>query len=112
MRLLQTWKMENKSNHSGKAVEGAPSVCSKCGLALCLRKQVCNLTVGNVDEMLCLKCLAEDSQRPPVDVLLTLKGYALKRECFSKEWRRYESRAECPDPGGCFPDQCFRGEET
>ncbi|MBC7996649.1 MAG: hypothetical protein IAF58_01825 [Leptolyngbya sp.] len=104
--------MDNQAKISNKVVEGAPGVCSKCGQALCLRKQVFNLTVGNTDEMFCLKCLAEDSQRQPVEVLLTLKGYALKRECFSKEWHRYQSRAECPDPGGCHPDQCFSQEET
>lgn len=84
-----------------------PAFCSKCKRALCLRKQVMNLTVGNTDEMFCLECLAEESDRKAVEVLLTLKGYALNRECFLKQWLLYQSVADCPDRDGCFPDQCF-----
>ena len=87
--------------------EAMPAFCSKCKQALCLRKQVMNLTVGNTDEMFCLECLGAESDRKAVEVLLTLKGYALNRECFLKQWRRYESVEDCPDREGCFPDQCF-----
>ena len=84
-----------------------PAFCSNCKQALCLRKQVMNLTVGNTDEMYCLVCLGKESDRKAVEVLLTLKGYAQSRDCFLKEWRRYESVEDCPDRQGCFPDQCF-----
>jgi hypothetical protein len=87
--------------------DSMPALCSKCKRVLCLRKQVMNLAVGNIDEMFCLECLGEESGRKALEVLLTLKGYALNRECFLKQWRGYESEADCPDPGGCFPGQCF-----
>ncbi|MCC7532000.1 MAG: hypothetical protein IT342_26090 [Candidatus Melainabacteria bacterium] len=89
------------------SLDAIPAFCSKCKRALCLRKQVMNLAVGNTDEMFCLECLGEQSDRKAVEVLLTLKGYALNRACFLKQWRGYESVADCPDPAGCFPDQCF-----
>ncbi|MBX9947787.1 MAG: hypothetical protein K2Y39_01360 [Candidatus Obscuribacterales bacterium] len=66
-----------------------------------------NLTVGNTDELFCLVCLGAESDRKPVEVLLTLKGYALGRECFAKEWRRYAQEEDCPDRLGCFPGDCF-----
>ena len=72
-----------------------------------MRKQVMNLTLGNTDEMLCLVCMGNESDRKAVEVLLTLKGYALSRECFAKQWRLYQTVADCPDREGCFPDQCF-----
>lgn len=87
--------------------EEMPAFCSRCKRALCLRKQVMNLTVGNTDEMFCLECLGEESDKKAVEVLLTLKGYALNRECFLKQWQRYKTVADCPDRDGCFPDQCF-----
>ena len=66
-----------------------------------------NLAVGNTDELFCLECLGNESDRKAVEVLLTLKGYALGRECFAKEWRRYVVEDDCPDRLGCFPGECF-----
>jgi hypothetical protein len=103
-RLFNTLDKESKIESS---LDEMPAFCSKCKRALCLRKQVMNLTVGNTDEMFCLECLGEESDRKAVEVLLTLKGYALNRECFLKQWQRYETVADCPDRDGCFPDQCF-----
>lgn len=89
------------------AKDQLPAECSKCKRPLCLRQKVMNLTVGNVDELFCLECLGQESDRKAVEVLLTLKGYALSRECFSKEWRRYTTVDDCPDRLGCCPEQCF-----
>jgi len=66
-----------------------------------------NLTVGNTDELFCLVCLGQESDRTAVEVLLTLKGYALARECFARQWRKYETVEMCPDRQGCFPEKCF-----
>jgi len=92
-------------------VDGVPACCHNCGGALCLRKQVVNLALGNTDELLCLVCLGRDSERDPVDVLENIMGYIDSRDCFRKEWARYCDRTFCPDPAGCFPDTCFGGNE-
>lgn len=89
------------------ALDELPAVCSNCKQALCLRKQVMNLTLGNTDEMFCLQCLGQENDKEALEVLLNLKEYALKRDCFLKEWRRYSTVADCPDRDGCFPSQCF-----
>jgi len=94
-------------NKTDAAMDKMPADCSNCKRPLCLRQQVMNLTVGNTDEMFCLECLGKESDRKSVEVLLTLKGYALGRECFAKEWRRYKGVEDCPDRQGCFPNQCF-----
>lgn len=96
---------ENKS-----ALDELPAFCSNCKQTLCLRKQVMNLTLGNTDELFCLQCLGKENNKEPVEVLLNLKGYAMKRDCFLKEWRRYSTVADCPDREGCFPSQCFAGD--
>ena len=96
-----------KSEGAGLFVEGAPLVCSGCGAALCLRQQVLNLTVGSTDEMLCLVCLAADNETSPEELLGRLKEYVQSRECFKREWDRYEGRAFCPAPDSCYPDSCF-----
>lgn len=93
------------------SIEGAPGRCEVCGAPLCLRKQVINLALGNTDEMLCLKCLGEDSDKTAEEVLVSVKEYVYKRDCFRKEWQRYASMDFCPDPKGCFPGQCFKGEK-
>lgn len=88
-------------------VADAPTGCSACSRPLCLRKQVINLALGNTDEMLCLECLAKENGRTPDELLQSMKSYALSRECFRKEWIRYENERWCPDPEGCYPALCF-----
>jgi len=94
---------------SGKdlLIEQAPQHCSKCGKAICLRKQVINMVLGNTDEMFCLICLGASEGNEPRDVLLTAKDYVKRRECFDKEWRKYADKSYCPDPEGCFIRDCF-----
>lgn len=94
-------------NQSDLWVDGALRNCSQCNASLCLRKQVINLALDNVDEMFCLRCLAEDSDRSPREVLTSVKGYIRQRDCFAKEWKRYETSLFCPDPDNCFPKDCF-----
>jgi len=88
-------------------VEGAPTVCSACGAALCLRKQVINLALGNDEKMFCLGCLAKQTGQSAQSVLREIKPYAQSRECFYKEWLRYVDVQYCPDRLGCFPGECF-----
>lgn len=88
-------------------IEGAPGQCKTCHSALCLRKQVINLALGNTDEMYCLECLAKESDVTPADVLCNTKQYLVGRECFRKEWVKYESDGDCPDPDNCLPGFCF-----
>lgn len=99
--------MNNALDERDANSDELPAKCTKCSRALCLRQKVMNLTVGNVEEMFCLECLGAESDRKAEDVLGTLKGYALNRECFAKEWRRYKSLSDCPDIAGCYPDRCF-----
>lgn len=89
-------------------VEGAPLVCSQCGLPLCLRKQVINLALGNTEQMLCLVCWQKEGQRSPAEIIADLIPYVESRACFHKQWVRYISVEFCPDRKGCFPDVCFR----
>ena len=95
------------SNPEHPLVADAPRQCHNCGAALCLRKQVINLALGNDEEMLCLNCLGSDSRQKPAEVLSRLAEYIARRPCFSKEWARYENVDYCPDRGGCLPEVCF-----
>ncbi len=92
-------------------VEGGQLQCATCAARLCLRKQVVNLALGNIDEMYCLECLAKSSIRQPEDVLISMKTYILSRECFKKEWSKYKDVSSCPAPDSCFPDSCFHSGE-
>ena len=87
--------------------DACPSACTDCGAPLCLRKQVLNLALGNVEKMWCLNCLAAENKKTPTDVLTGVKSYVLSRECFSKEWKKYKTVEYCPDPDGCLPSVCF-----
>lgn len=89
------------------SIEDAPLYCAKCNKPLCLRKQVINLVLGNTDEMFCLICLGELNDQEAKEVLLAAKEYIKGRDCFKKEWLRYESKDFCPDPKGCFLLECF-----
>src|SRR5215470_5021448 len=88
-------------------VKDAPTSCCLCGKALCLRKQVINLALGNVEEMKCLACLGKEGGKAPDQVLADIKEYVHSRDCFLKEWRKYVDVSYCPDPDHCFPDICF-----
>ncbi len=92
-------------------IEGGQLQCATCAARLCLRKQVINLSLGNVDSMYCLDCLAKSSIRQPEEVLVSIKTYILSRECFKKEWVKYKDVRFCPSPDTCFPDSCFQCDE-
>ena len=89
------------------SLEQAPRHCSKCGRAICLRKQIINMVLGNTEEMFCLVCLGASNEQEPKEVLLTAKNYIKRRDCFNKEWIKYEDKSYCPDPEGCFLVDCF-----
>jgi hypothetical protein len=93
-------------------IEGGRSHCSKCNSALCVRKQVINLALGNVDDMFCLICLGKDSEREPEEVLEGIKTYILSRPCFKKEWVKYPDVSYCPEPESCFPGMCFQSNDS
>ena len=88
-------------------IKDAPAACHKCGKPLCLRKQVINLALGHDEVMECLICLGQSSGRSPEEVLINVSEYALSRECFAKEWKKYTGLEDCPDPLNCFPQSCF-----
>ena len=88
-------------------VKDAPRQCSVCAAALCLRKQVVNLALGNSEEMLCLTCLGKENDQSPAEILSELMSYVKQRDCFAKEWRRYTDVTYCPDQAGCVAAVCF-----
>ncbi|HEY9712808.1 MAG TPA: hypothetical protein V6C72_05025 [Chroococcales cyanobacterium] len=102
-------KPERGSDFTPLAIDGAPLSCHSCQTALCLRKQVVNLALGNTDTMYCLNCLGVENGTVPEALLTRMRDYALSRDCFKKEWIKYESVAFCPDRAGCLPDICFGG---
>ncbi len=94
-----------------KSVKDCPRLCSICSKRLCLRQQVVNLALGSTDSMSCLVCLGEAEGTTAESVLRGMIDYISSRECFSKEWLRYETVAECPDPEGCLPTVCFKSKD-
>ena len=83
--------------------------CHNCAKPLCLRKRTINLALGHTEAMYCLDCLAVMNGQQARDILLVTKEYIAGRECFAKEWRRYESENDCPEPKHCFISECFSG---
>lgn len=81
--------------------------CCACSRPLCLRQQVLNLALGNVEEVYCLPCLGRQSDRTALEVLNSLKPYIEGRNCFAKQWRLYLNESNCPDRHGCHPQACF-----
>lgn len=98
---------EIKSERDPPLVAGAPLSCCGCGARLCLRKQVINLALGHVEQMWCLLCLSREGGQTPQEILSGLKTYIRSRDCFLKEWARYETVEFCPDREGCMPGVCF-----
>ncbi len=98
---------EIKPECDAPLVAGAPLSCFGCGAELCLRKQVINLALGNVERMWCLLCLSREAGQSPQEILSGLKTYIQGRNCFLKEWVRYETVESCPDQQGCLPLVCF-----
>lgn len=99
--------MEEVIGSDKDGVAGAPTQCGRCGAALCIRKQVINLAMGNVDVLYCLNCLAEIEQETPEKLVSGLVGYIMGRDCFRKEWVRYKTIQDCPTPDACIPRTCF-----
>lgn len=93
---------------SNLAIAGAPAACASCSELLCLRKQVINLALGNTEQMFCLTCLAGQSETTPETLLKETRAYLLGRECFKKEWIKYETVDYCPDREHCLPSICFQ----
>ena len=96
-----------EANSDLRLIAGMPSACLGCGRPLCLRKQVINLALGNDEEMFCLDCLGNQNEKSGEGVLVGIKDYIKGRDCFRKEWIKYEGIADCPDPSGCYPHSCF-----
>jgi hypothetical protein len=90
-----------------RLIDGLESECCRCHQGLCLRQQVLNLALGAEQDLLCLDCLAAENEKTGQDLLLDLGSYVVSRECFAREWKKYQSKSDCPDPGGCLPETCF-----
>lgn len=90
-----------------ETVEEKAFNCSQCGQKLCLRKQVINYALGHEEPLFCLKCLAVDADSSEAEILIGIRDYILGRQCFSKEWVKYQDRSFCPCPDNCIPDVCF-----
>lgn len=88
-------------------IKGAPTICSRCGAYLCIRKQTLNLALGNIESLFCLACLADNERESPESLLLGTVGYIMSRDCFKKEWLRYAGIEDCPEPRTCVPETCF-----
>jgi hypothetical protein len=84
-----------------------PTQCFECAAALCVRQTTINLSLGNLEQMKCLVCLAAEEDTTPEQILSGAVDYILGRECFRKEWVRYQGVQDCPDPLGCIPAVCF-----
>lgn len=91
-------------------VKDVPGKCAECGAPLCVRKQVINLALGNVEALYCLICLSKSEETQPDKLISGMVGYILGRDCFRKEWTRYTCVADCPEPKSCFPQTCFNGK--
>jgi hypothetical protein len=99
--------MNNTDMADGPNCLSSPTRCSLCQSVLCLRKQVVNLMLDNIEEMYCLECLGKMNEKEPREILITAESYIMQRECFRKEWIKYENRSHCPEPLTCFINDCF-----
>lgn len=88
-------------------LQGDVIACSVCKENLCLREKTINLSLGNTEIMYCLKCLGAKENKNSAEILTKIKKYIMSRECFYKEWIKYENISDCPKPESCFPDTCF-----
>ncbi len=82
--------------------------CHNCSEKLCLRERTINLAMGNTDIMYCLVCLGLRESKAPEEILAKIKKYILARECFRKEWVKYQDASDCPKPKTCYPQICFK----
>jgi hypothetical protein len=106
-----TTKPDDQTQLCSPLVEGAPAECSRCASPLCLRKQVLNLAVGNIETMFCLECLSAESKQEPDELLAGMKLYVLGRDCLRKEWQKYATESFCPARETCYPSICFAHTE-
>lgn len=65
------------------------------------------MALGNSEIMYCLGCIAGMNNQEPKQVLVTTKEYIASRQCFAKEWHKYKSQSDCPEPNTCFIGECF-----
>lgn len=92
-------------------MEGLRADCFKCRAPLCLRQQVLNLALGEEEDFLCLRCLAQENGQTREVLLERTAAYVLSRDCFKKPWLKYESVEFCPDREGCLPGLCFKSAD-
>jgi len=88
-------------------IDGLETLCCRCQAPLCLRQQVLNLALGTEEDLLCLGCIALENGKSREQMLADLGPYVVSRQCFEKEWSKYNSESACPDPLGCVPKNCF-----
>ena len=93
-------------------IDGLLASCSRCSSDLCLRQQVLNLALDEEENLLCLRCLAQDNGQSREETLERLAAYVATRECFLKSWVKYENDAACPDRQGCLPGLCFKVRQS
>lgn len=96
-------------NEDSNLIPGCPDCCARCSSGLCARKQVVNLSLGYVDEMLCLSCIAAESDTSVSALLDRIVPYIMTRECFSKQWRQFSDPTVCAHPQGCHDRAEDRG---
>lgn len=69
--------------------------CDRCGAPLCERVQVINLALDYVDDLYCLRCLAEEHEKTEAELAAFAKDYVYARECFKTPWDNFNAKA-CP----------------
>lgn len=81
--------------------------CAKTGLPICRRMFNMNLALGYSEEFYSLKALAEMHNKSMEEIFEFAFDYVQARECFRKEWRKMQSKTECPLPDECMIKSCF-----
>lgn len=83
-------------------VQEGPSTCGNCQDTLCLREKIINLALGHTEIMYCLICLGKRESKEPEEILSKVKKYIMARECFHKEWIKYDDISLCGKPKTCL----------
>ena len=82
--------------------------CCKTGLSVCRRMFNMNLALGYSEEFYSLKALAAMHSKTIEEIFELGYDYVQARECFRKEWAKMNSKEECPLPGDCLIEECFK----